>query len=185
MKGPSSPDTNRRTESVSDTGCQTDWKTTSQPSQGAAGGNVWSNNFSSRNQASSSSSSSESLIEKLFDEEKNKKCWEFKWKWFVIVTLCLVILILKVYKSYMRSKFFLFNIRKRRQQGSHKIFQYWKSRDVCKEIILLPSIGVSKLWFYHISSKYSHYPLQLPSHYTVLNRDGLDIRQVSPLHGEQ
>ena len=79
-----------------------------------------------------------------------------KWKWFVRLH---VRCISKVYISYTRYTF-LFNMRKRRQQGSHKIFQYWKSRDVCKEIILLPSIGVSKLWFYHISSKYIHYPLQ-------------------------
>ena len=88
----------------------------------------------------------------------------------------------------MRYKF-LFNMAKRRQQGSHKIFQYWKSRDVCKEIILLPSIGVSKLWFYHISSKYIHYPLQgeespLPAHTSHHTGIILDIRQVSPLYWE-
>ena len=192
MKGPSSQNTNHSTESgaVSDNGCQTDWKTTYQPSQGAPGGNVWSSYSSSANQASASSSSSSSsstdgLIEELFDEEKKKKHWEFNWRVKMVcyqllsVSLCrwTYINIKSFYKSYKRYKF-LFNMRKRRQQGSHKIFQYWKSRDVCKEIILLPSIGVSKLWFYHISSKYTHYPTihssvltQLPSHNTVLNED--------------
>ena len=70
MKGPSSQNTDQRT--ASDNGCQTNWKTTFQPSQGTAGGSVWSSYSSSSNQASaySPSSTSDSVIKKL-----TRKSW--------------------------------------------------------------------------------------------------------------